>query len=220
MQSYTRTLQTDFTVNEIDISSFLRELNEAALPSVVGIRQSGNDIITTFAETLTVSQVNTFDDLCLNYEYSIFDDSFALLKDVKAVGTNGGSSVAGVWTRRELNTLDGNQTFCTLNDNEFRLIGRGLFQVRAQAPASHVRNHKIRLYDVGLERVVATGTSAYTENKTVTYSTIDTVIVKGNAPMSLELQHITDSTVTNTGFGIASAFDTDETYSIISIVRL
>jgi len=140
---------------------------------------------------------------------------------VKSAGTNGGDAIKNVWTQRELNTLEGNQNFVTIGENEFRLAsGTAYYQIRIQCPASNVNNHQIRLYDVTNSQVVAYGTSAYTNSKTMTYSTIDTVYIKGNDSVSMQVQHITDKNKSDTGFGIASAFDTIETYTVISILRL
>lgn len=220
MSTYTRELGVDFTATEIHISSFYNELNEASLPNVEAIYQAGNDVTVKFSTTLSGSELITFDTICANYEFIIYDNTFALIKDIKSVGTNGGSSVANTWTTRDLNTLEGNQNFVTLASNQFTLNETGSYQIRVEAPASNVQNHQIRLYDTVSSSVIATGTSAYSQNKTVTYSTIDTVIVKGATQMVLEVQHITEKTNSRDGFGIASAFNTSELYTVVSILRV
>lgn len=217
---YTRVLGVDFTETDIHISSFYNDLKSADLPETQAIYRDGNNVTVKFASVLNETQLTTFNNLCTNYTYIIYDNVYVLIKDVKSVGTNGGDAIQNTWTTRDLNTIEGNQNFTTLTNNQFTLNQAGSYQIQAQAPASNVRNHQIRLYDIISSSVIATGTSAYSSNKTVTYSSINTVIIKGESNMTLELQHIVDKSNNNQGFGIASAFDSQETYSVISILRV
>lgn len=221
MTTYIRTLGIDFNVTEIHISSFYEQLSNTELPPILAIYQTGNDITIKFNRILDADELIIFNNFCLTYEFVIFDNIYAVIKDIKTTGTNGGNAVKNVWTQRDINTLEGNQNFVSIENNQFTLVeGTVYYQIRIQCPASNVNNHQIRLYDVTNQVVVAYGTSAYTNNNTVTYSTIDTVYIKGNSPVTMRVEHITDKNNNNTGFGIASAFNTQEIYTVISILRI
>lgn len=218
--TYTRELGVDFTASEVHVSSFYNELNASSLPEVLGLYRQGNLITVRFERALTTQEEIDFDTIVSNYEYVVFDNTFAIIKDIKPLGTHGGTATAGSWETRDLNYVEGNQNFVSVSNNQVVLDEvASLYNVYISAPAYRVKNHQIRLYDVTNDQVIAYGSSAYSDAKVVTCSIINTMYNKPNGPVTLEVQHQVEKTSNKQGYGIASSFEESETYTVMTIQR-
>ena len=85
-----------------------------------------------------------------------------IVEDRKTAGTNGASSVAATWVRRDLTTLVRNTIGASLASNQVTLPA-GTYFARWTAPAYKTRGHKTRLYDVSSSATIAYGTSEWAE---------------------------------------------------------
>ena len=219
---YVRVLNDDFTASNIHIQTFYEELLEESLPAIIGIYRDGDAITVRFVTELNPAQLITFDSVITSYEYIRVDNLFAIIKDIKPVGTHAGSATAGVWTTRELNTLEGNQTFVSTSNNQIVFNSdASSYSISVIASAFNVGNHQIRLYDITNSQVVSYGTCALSNHNVMTNSQIDTIITKDNTELILEVQHMVGITNTNpNAFGVASAFNSEEIFLVVTIQRL
>ncbi len=139
---------------------------------------------------------------------------YILLRDEKAVGTDGGTFTAGAWQTREINTkvvdVGG---YATLSANQITLPA-GTYRCRIQCPAYAVNKHQARLYNVTNAAVLLLGSSQ--RNPSAGNHTVPSVIIGRftlAAAKVLEVQHRCETTLATNGLGIAAGFDT-EVYTI------
>jgi len=142
---------------------------------------------------------------------------YALIRDEKPSGSDGGPFSSGAWQRRDLNAVASDLGgFVTLASNQVTLPA-GSYRVRAICPAYYVNRHQARLQNVTDGTTVALGTSAYAvttgyefgHSEVVGYFTIV-------AAKTFELQHRCETSRTGNGFGEAAAFGT-EIYSVLEL---
>jgi hypothetical protein len=145
------------------------------------------------------------------------------IEDQKPAGTDGGSSVAGSWTQRNLNTILLNSiSGASLASNRITLPA-GTYFVEASAPAYHADWHRLKLYNYTDSLDIPIGTSEY-----AVYSTSNMVqtraFVKGPftlaAQKEVELRHRVQTARADYGFGAASNFAVIEVYSQIEIRKI
>ncbi len=73
---------------------------------------------------------------------------YILLKDVKSLGTQGGSGTASAWNHRDLNTISHDDTgSVSVSSNQFTLPA-GSYIVHIRAPACSVYDHQVRLTNI------------------------------------------------------------------------
>lgn len=139
---------------------------------------------------------------------------YILLRDEKAVGTDGGTFTAGAWQTRDLNTKVADAgSYATLSGNQISLPA-GTYRCRIQCPAYSVNKHQARLYNITSAAVLLLGSSQ--RNPSGGNHTIPSIIIgRFTLPAAgvLEVQHRCETTLASTGLGIASGFDT-EVYTI------
>jgi len=241
--SHTYSINNDFTsAGGVVIPDQLLYILNATFPThSFGIEINGDidlddgDILIIYVgDTLNAGELVTLANLVATYENnygSFINTSFtgaAIISDVKATGTNGGTFTSGSWQTRTLNTLESyGPSFVTLSSNQFTLIP-GTYQLSGYAPAKNVGNHQCQIYNITNSTIAIIGRSVY--------STDTSGIMKGigggsstNSEFSgiitissnkiYELRHRSSATQTNTGFGTASGFTT-ETYSVLNILKL
>ena len=150
----------------------------------------------------------------------------AIIKDVKNIGAEGGTNVAGVWQTRDLNTLDDPYGIVgSLSANQFTLpIGRYL--IEASVPSYRVGEHKSALYNV-TNNAYFSGTNAHslsTMNSAVALSVISNYVTV-TAPSNLfEIRQITTQTGFTNAFGLQIgglvAAAENELYTQVKITKL
>lgn len=212
--------QDDFTnATNVNIDQLQREI-KAQLPSIQYINMSQDGVNftleTVFDEALSVPDKAILDGIVTDYEYIEQYDTICILKDVKSVGTNGGTFTKNAWRTRDLNHLEGIVDFLTLEDNQFTLT-EGKYSITARAPAFDVRNHQTRLKNITDDTEII-GSCSYSWKGSSSMSEISTVI-EITEPKTFEIQHICSDTNAGTGFGLAAGFDTDEVYTRVTIQK-
>jgi hypothetical protein len=144
----------------------------------------------------------------------------AYLKDVKAQGTSGGSSVSNSWTTRDLNTLTGS-SFVTLSSNQFTLQ-KGVYDIEAIAPFYRVNTNKIRLQNItdGVTEII--GDSMYAEgsyNVSVHSKLIGSLTL--TSTKTFAIQYIAGVAFATSGLGVAGNWaGTSEVYTQVKITKL
>lgn len=143
-------------------------------------------------------------------------DTICFLKDIKTIGTNGGSFSANTWSTRDLNTLNGEVDFCTLSSNQFTLT-TGSYTITAKAPACDVYAHQIRLQNITGSSTETMGLSNYSTGGVTTYSDLN-AIVTVSLDTVFEIQHICSKTNASIGLGRANGWG-EEVYTIVTVQK-
>ena len=142
--------------------------------------------------------------------------SYALIRDEKTVGTDGGTFTSGAWQTRDLNVKATDASnFATLSSNQITLAA-GTYRLRASAPAWEVSLHQARWQNVSDGVTVALGTSENTAG--VQTRSIVAARFTISSGKTFELQHQGLATRSTDGFGVAAGFDT-EVYSEVELWR-
>jgi len=142
------------------------------------------------------------------------------IKDVKANGTNGGTFSSGAWRTRDLNTLEGNTDFISLNANQFTLDA-GTYVIEATSQAFRVDRHKLRIQNItdGVTEFYGLVARSPDINSTVGYA-VAIGQVSIISQKVFELQHKSNVTQNSQGFGLATSLGGDEVFSIIKITKI
>lgn len=145
-----------------------------------------------------------------------------VLKDVKTLGTNGGTFTTGAWQTRDLNTLTvypSGSTSISLSSNQLS-ISSGTYIIRATCPGVEVNNHQTRFFNVTDGVTLVLGSCE--QNNEVNLSTSSSIRGFFNIAGTkvCELQHRSSKTEDTDGFGNASGIGTNEIYSVLKIIRI
>jgi hypothetical protein len=120
--------------------------------------------------------------------------------DIKATGTNGGFTNAGVWNTRVLNTVDySSLPGVSLFINKISVIP-GSYYIKASAAAYECGRHRLRMFDSNNNLTIITGLNAFAvPDAPINACSIATIegFFTVAAPTNIELQHWTE----NNNFG-------------------
>lgn len=145
--------------------------------------------------------------------------SYALIRDEKSAGSNGGTFTSGAWRTRDLNTEsfdpDG---IVSISANQFTL-GAGTYFIYARAPAYSCDHHQAKIANISDTTDAIIG-AKYSINAV---NVVVDAIVQGRitiaATKTFELQHQCQTTKTTDGFGTGFSFSVVEVYSEVQIWR-
>jgi len=141
---------------------------------------------------------------------------FAIIRDEKTSGTDGGSSSATTWNVRDLNTEASDlKSLVTISTNQFTPIA-GNYYLRASAPAFKVNGHRLAIYNVTGTAYVDYGASTYNAsgNNVQTRALMETYFT-ANGTDAYELRHYTAGAQATTGLGNATSDGSTEIYAMI-----
>lgn len=151
------------------------------------------------------------------------------IKDVKTIGTNGGTFTSGTWQTRTLNTLldsnGGTESVpssggITLASNTFTCQA-GTYFIHAIAPSYRVNSNQTRLRNTTDATTLAVGQSTFSGGF-IGYSSGECHLMHIFTIASakqFQIQHQCDATRAADGFGLASGFG-PEVYTAVYIVKL
>jgi hypothetical protein len=141
-----------------------------------------------------------------------------VIKDIKSIGSAGGTFTRDLWITRTLNNLESiNGTNVTLNNNEFTLQS-GKWALRAICPAFNVNNHTARIYNVSDTVTSIIGTSSTTNGSSTSFSEINGIINISSSKI-FRIQHICSTTRTNNGLGNPTGYGS-EVYTTVILTKL
>lgn len=144
---------------------------------------------------------------------------FAIIKDVKPNATPGGSCLAGVWNNRDLNTLEGDNSFVNVSGNQFTLLP-GKYLVIVEAPGYLTSGHKARLVN-GAGAEVALGSTMHSHPTAGTQNnSVIRTILNVSAATSYGVQHRCGVERLSQGLGIANNFGVSEIFTTVTIQKL
>ena len=148
-------------------------------------------------------------------------ESYAIIADQKANGTESGTFTSGDWRTRDLNTelrdIDG---IVSISSNQFTLAA-GSYLVKASAPGKRVNIHQIRLQNITDSTTVEYGTceQAYGGSSYIVTRSFLSAQFTISASKVFEIQHRCDTTASNTGFGQDVTFGNVEVYTLVEIYK-
>lgn len=151
------------------------------------------------------------------------DSSVLVLKDVKPSGTTAGTSTAGVWTDRDINTIENPQSWFSLIGNNFSLAP-GVYHINITCPSFNTIRFKSRLLrniSGSGSSVVIVGTSGLNSSTSMGRSVIEGVITVAAGPTNVFTiqQHNFQGNTNNLGLS-SNITGTDEVYTSGTITRL
>jgi len=139
----------------------------------------------------------------------------SIFVDEKVAGTAGGSSTAGAWRTRDLNTTLINQLNLVLAGNQITLP-QGDYYISAFAQTFNANRHKVRIFDATNNLELLVGTSEYSPGQGNISRVIGTISLSGE--IDIELQHQVGLTGAGQGWGVASNYPpTPEIYSMVEL---
>lgn len=150
--------------------------------------------------------------------------SYAVIRDAKTAGTDGGTATSGSWFTRDLTeiTSDPNSIVTSLASNEFTLAA-GTYLIDASAPANKVDRHAIRLYDVtgAAEVEIGSAVASSSADATPTTAFISTIITpSASNTYRIEQQVQTTKTTNGLGISINGTFTvSEEVYTVVKITK-
>lgn len=163
-----------------------------------------------------------FDGTNWNYVGSISSGlSFAVLRDEKSTGTNGGASSAATWNARNLNTeVSDTGSIVSIAANQMTPVS-GTFVMMANALAREAGQHRLRLFNVTGAASVDEGLNAQNTAAAAlaTMATLFTVFT-ANGTDAYRIDHYTTSAKATNGLGTAVGDGTNEVYLEILLIKV
>ena len=172
------------------------------------IQAEGINLADTFAFTGTVSGVD-----------GKFESQLLHIRDEKSNGTAGGSSSAGSWQTRTLNTVKTNEiTSASLSSNQVSLPS-GTYYIMAKGLHFDGDRHKIKLRNITDSSDEIIGSSEYAEDSSngTTSSYLNGRFTIGGTKV-FEIQHRCE--VGGGSFGVQSSFGVIEVYADVQIWKV
>lgn len=148
-----------------------------------------------------------------------------IIRDEKPIGTNGGTFQNNAWRIRDLNKLidsdngtelSPSSNGITLSNNRFT-IPAGIYSFVSIAPAFAVNENQTRLRNITDNTINAISVISFSRNDSV--NSILNTIINISSTKTFELQHRSNASQNNDGFGRATGFGV-EIYTSIFIQRL
>lgn len=149
----------------------------------------------------------------------VFYSAYVCVRDKKASTTNGGTFTSGAWRTRDLNEEQADAAgIASIATNQITLAA-GTYRCIISSAANLVARHQLRLQNITDTATLLVGHTAYVHVATVVTGFAH---LRGRftiaAEKVLEVQHRSDATHLNTGFGGPCNF-TDEIYTIAEFWR-
>jgi len=146
------------------------------------------------------------------------NSNIALVRDLKSSGTDGGDFDNGAWRTRDLNDLQGDSSFISINGSDSFTLDSGIYVVTATAPARGVGVNQIRLYNNTTSSIEAVGTAVKAVAAT-SESNLSTVINVNTSSNTFIIQHQCENSVNTTGLGEGVSWG-DNVYTQVRIQKL
>ena len=148
--------------------------------------------------------------------------NYAILKDVKSEGTDGGTFTANQWQVRDLNTeyYDPDGIVALDTSTNIFVLQAGYYFIRFSAPARRVDKHKAVLFrESGTQTIFAHGSSEDSQS-TDNFTTRSFGVWRGqiSGTVNLQIRHRCTSTRANNGLG-HNVNAGEELYTIVEIFK-
>ena len=151
-----------------------------------------------------------------------FAKSVAIIADVKASSSNGGTFTQDAWQTRDLNTeLDDPENIVSITSNQFTLQA-GTYLVEWVAPAFAVDQHTTRLQNITDSSTAAEGASVYADSlNSVANSSSGAGIITTLSAKAFEIQHYCLVTNASNGLGVTTnVTGKNNVYTLVKIHKI
>lgn len=170
-----------------------------------------------------LANVNSFSiSQIQNPQTVAFDGNRVAYLSYKSSSGGGSATGGGVFDKLNINTLEGDTSFVSLNSNEFSLQP-GKYTIEIQAPAYAVRGHIAKLVDITAAPTdISIGSAGYQETADggTSHSFIKEQLTI-SVPRTYEVRHATQDAKATIGFGFYPGFMTGPIpYVQIKITKL
>jgi hypothetical protein len=178
------------------------------------------DFVATYDASAGVNKKVLLDDLPGGVNSGAYS-SIAILKDIKATGVDGGSSAAGTWNPRDLNTEHFDpDSIVTIASNEFTPIS-GDYEISSASAAFETNQNRARVFNVTGASIVAEGVVAAASSASSGASIAPVLATfTANGTDAYRIDHYTVSAKTNNGLGLAVGDGAPEVYLEIILRKL
>ena len=144
--------------------------------------------------------------------------SVAVIADEKSATTDGGSSTAGSFQTRDLNTeISDPDGIVSIASNQFTLSA-GTYLITFRTPAYNVSRHQSQLYDVTATSALTQGSSEYASgDQNFSVGSFVHTITTDN---TYEIRHKTQASISTNGLGINTNLGVNCVYTSVVISKL
>lgn len=186
--------------------------------------ESSNVAWSTIVSAMATGLASTF--AASSHTHTEYNDviGYALLRDLKAQNTAGGTFTSGAWRTRTINDTaydSGSGAWVSLASNQFTLQA-GTYVIRVAAPAYAVDWHQAKLYNVtagaDVSGAISTVQRSWSSDGTVNFAHLAVYIIVASAT-TFELLHQCTTTFASSGFGTPGNI-TSEVYTQVEIWKL
>jgi len=141
--------------------------------------------------------------------------------DEKTVNTAGGTATSGSYIQRDLNTQDGDTSFCSLSSNDFTL-DPGTYLFNGEVTGYQVDDHRAKIIYVtgGADLIMGSNTSSH-----ITAPSMSASVLLGSVTIAsstaFRIVHQVATTRSTDGYGVACNYSTEpEIYTHLTITKL
>jgi len=172
---------------------------------------------------MIVTPVPTIDQMAAEIQ-GASADRYCFVKDVKASGTQGGTS-STTPVKRDLTETQGVCDYLTLASSTMTLQP-GTYKISWSAPAYKSNRHQSALKDATAGTYIQMGSSEFTSDSSddTSTSSVGTQVVTITAENDYEIFHEVRESQATTGWGVASGGDlsmtTEEIYTQVEVEKL
>jgi hypothetical protein len=215
---------TDFVaaVDEIFNIDYLRiKIDELVLGSILDAISANDSGVNKVFSFTFLTALSSIDKTSLDGLIAIYVDPSSsnncTISDIKSPGTNGGTFDKDIWTTRDLNTIDLNVAFLSLESNTVT-IEPGVYIINVRAPSCNVQSSQIRLRNI-TDGTFTPGSNSYSASG---ITTVCSLVSRFEFPVRTEfdIQHICEKKINSIGFGRASGYNTSEIYTMMFIEKI
>lgn len=197
-------------------------LSDGGFPSMT---YAERDAMTAIFEGMVIYQIDNTPGLRVynGSNWDLMHPKTAYLKDVKSEGANGGTPAAGIWNRRDINTLEGDEDFVSLDDiNSQFTLEPGEYNFEGYVNGTNnIDQFKARLYNASSDLNVILGSTELSNNNNSNDEGSAKSLVFGRLSVTssttYEIQFRSHSVATN-GYGLGTSFG-NELYLILKITK-
>lgn len=215
---------TDFSTATAEIFNidYLRvKINELGLSSVldaISTNDSGanKEFLFTFNTALSPGDETALDGLIAIY-VDPSDLKSCIISDQKPPGTNGGTFTKDIWVTRDLNTIDSNVAFISLDSNIIT-IDPGVYIISIKVPNCNVQSSQIRVRNI-TDSTIILGSNSYSNGGIIAECNLVSRF-EFLVETQFDIQNICEKTVNDIGFGRASGYGSYEIYTTVYIEKI
>ena len=141
-----------------------------------------------------------------------------IIKDLKSSGVTGGPSLDKTWEERDLNTIEGDNSFITLSSNQFTL-NAGVYLINWSSPGYGVNYFVTRLYNVTESRTESEGEALFSTVTGINRTSSGKTIIEIPSQKVFSIQQYS-SLNSSSGLGADVNVGINELYTQVEIIKL